>query len=98
MAARSSRQLALATLAFTACFAAWSLISPFAKSFKADLDLSYTQALLLTAVPVVLGSLLRVPLGIVTDRIGGRIVFSGLLAFSALPAIPSRKPTPISAP
>jgi NNP family nitrate/nitrite transporter-like MFS transporter len=79
--------LALATLAFTICFAAWSLISPFAKTFKHDLGLSYTEALLLTAVPVVLGSLLRIPVGTLTDRYGGRLTFSALLAFSALPAV-----------
>ncbi|HET7744517.1 MAG TPA: MFS transporter [Gaiellaceae bacterium] len=79
--------LTLATLAFTVCFAAWSLISPFAKSFKADLGLSYTEALLLTAVPVLLGSLLRIPMGALTDRYGGRLMFSLLLAFSAVPAV-----------
>jgi MFS transporter, NNP family, nitrate/nitrite transporter len=79
--------LVLATLAFALCFTAWSLIAPFVKTFKADLGLNYTEALLLTAVPVVLGSLLRVPVGILTDRYGGRIVFALLLAFSALPAI-----------
>lgn len=83
----AGRNLWLATLAFTLCFAAWSLISPFAKTFKADLGLSYTEALFLTAVPVVLGSLLRVPLGVLTDRYGGRLMFSLLLAFSALPAV-----------
>lgn len=83
----AARNLLLATGAFALCFTAWSLIAPFAKTFKTDLHLSYTEALLLTAVPVVLGSLLRVPLGILTDRYGGRIVFSALLAFSALPAI-----------
>lgn len=77
----------LATAAFALCFTAWSLIAPFAKTFKRDLGLDYTEALLLTAIPVVLGSLLRVPLGILTDRVGGRLVFSGLLAFSALPAV-----------
>src|SRR5581483_2428984 len=61
---QSAWNLALATAAFTLCFAAWSLISPFAKSFKTDLGLSYTEALLLTAVPVVLGSLLRVPMAV----------------------------------
>lgn len=79
--------LLLATVAFACCFTAWSLIAPFAKTFKHDLGLNYTEALLLTAVPVVLGSLLRVPLGIATDRYGGRIVFSLLLAASALPAV-----------
>ena len=79
--------LAVSTLAFTICFAAWSLISPFAKSFKAEFNLSYTEALLLTAVPVVLGSLLRIPMGSLTDRYGGRLMFSVLLAFSAIPAV-----------
>jgi NNP family nitrate/nitrite transporter-like MFS transporter len=77
----------LATVAFALCFTAWSLIAPFAKTFKDDLGLSYTEALLLTAVPVILGSLLRIPLGIVTDKVGGRLIFSALLAFSALPAV-----------
>jgi NNP family nitrate/nitrite transporter-like MFS transporter len=84
---RATANLLLATFAFALCFTAWSLIAPFAKTFKHDLGLNYTEALLLTAIPVVLGSLLRVPLGIVTDRFGGRIVFSLLLAFSALPAV-----------
>jgi NNP family nitrate/nitrite transporter-like MFS transporter len=84
---RAHRNLGLATLAFTLCFAAWSLISPFAKSFKHDLGLSYTEALLLTAVPVVLGSLLRIPVGTLTDRYGGRLMFTALLAFSAVPAV-----------
>ena len=84
---RAAANLALATGAFALCFTAWSLIAPFAKTFKHDLGLDYTEALLLTAIPVVLGSLLRVPLGILTDRVGGRLVFSALLAFSALPAI-----------
>jgi NNP family nitrate/nitrite transporter-like MFS transporter len=79
--------LILATAAFALCFTAWSLIAPFAKTFKHDLGLDYTEALLLTAIPVVLGSLARVPLGIATDRYGGRLVFSLLLAFSALPAV-----------
>src|SRR5215831_3829130 len=81
------RNLLLATAAFALCFTGWSLIAPFAKTFKADLGLDYTKALLLTAVPVVLGSLARVPLGILTDRYGGRIVFTLLLAVSALPPI-----------
>jgi MFS transporter, NNP family, nitrate/nitrite transporter len=84
---RAHRNLGLATLAFTLCFAAWSLISPFAKSFKHELGLNYTEALLLTAVPVVLGSLLRIPVGTLTDRYGGRLMFTGLLALSAVPAV-----------
>jgi len=84
---RPTWNLALGTLAFALCFTAWSLIAPFAKTFKHDLGLNYTQALLLTAVPVVLGSLLRIPMGVLTDRYGGRLIFSMLLVASALPAI-----------
>jgi NNP family nitrate/nitrite transporter-like MFS transporter len=83
----ATANLVLATVAFALCFTAWSLVAPFAKTFKHDLGLNYTEALLLTAIPVVLGSLARVPLGIATDRLGGRVVFSLLLAFSALPAV-----------
>jgi NNP family nitrate/nitrite transporter-like MFS transporter len=83
----ATRNLVLATLAFALCFTAWSIIAPFAKTFKKELDLSYTEALLLTAVPVVLGSLLRIPLGYVTDRRGGRLVFTALLVASAVPAV-----------
>jgi MFS transporter, NNP family, nitrate/nitrite transporter len=85
--ATPSWNLALATLAFALCFTSWSLVAPFAKTFKADLGLNYTQALLLTAVPVILGSMLRIPMGVLTDRYGGRKIFAGLLAFSALPAV-----------
>jgi hypothetical protein len=56
---RAAANLVPATCAVALCFTAWSLIAPFAKTFKHDLGLNYTQVLLLTAIPVVLGSLLR---------------------------------------
>ena len=65
---------------------AWSLIAPLAKTFQDDLDLSNTRTLMLTAVPVVLGSLLRIPVGALTDRLGGRVMFPIVLAVSAVPA------------
>ena len=55
--------LALATLAFVVCFAVWGLISPLAPLFGDLYKLSATQVGLLVAVPVVLGSLARIPLG-----------------------------------
>jgi len=82
-----ARNLALATLAFALCFSVWGLIAPLAKKFQDDLDLSSTETLFLTAVPVVLGSLFRIPMGALTDRYGGRRMFAALLAFSALPAV-----------
>jgi NNP family nitrate/nitrite transporter-like MFS transporter len=84
---RPGWNLALATLAFMACFSAWGLIAPLAKKFQDTLDLSSTSTLFLTAVPVILGSLLRIPMGMLTDRFGGRRMFAFILGFSALPAI-----------
>jgi NNP family nitrate/nitrite transporter-like MFS transporter len=84
---RPGWNLALATLAFMACFSAWGLIAPLAKKFQDTLGLSSTATLFLTAVPVVLGALMRIPMGMLTDRYGGRRMFAAILAFSALPAV-----------
>jgi NNP family nitrate/nitrite transporter-like MFS transporter len=75
--------LAMATLAFAVAFAGWSLLSPLASRIQQNLGLSEFQTSLLIAVPVILGSLLRIPLGIITDRYGGRLVFSLLLLLMA---------------
>ena len=82
----ATRNLVLATGAFAVAFVGWSLIAPLAKRFQDDLDLSNTRTLMLTAVPVVLGSLLRIPVGALTDRLGGRVMFPIVLAVSAVPA------------
>ena len=71
------RHLLLGTVSFTVCFAAWGLISAFAPHFRQLLHLSATQTAFLVAVPVLLGSLARIPMGMLTDRFGGRVVFSG---------------------
>lgn len=83
----ATRNLALATLAFALCFTTWGLIAPLAKRFQDDLDLSSTATAVLIAIPVVLGSLLRIPVGLLTDRLGGRRMFPAILALSAPPAI-----------
>lgn len=82
----ATRNLVLATSAFAVAFVGWSLIAPLAKRFQDDLDLSNTRTLMLTAVPVVLGSLLRIPVGALTDRLGGRVMFPIVLGVSAIPA------------
>ncbi|MGE5691433.1 MAG: nitrate/nitrite transporter [Pseudomonadota bacterium] len=83
----ATRNLVLATIAFALCFSAWGLIAPLAKRFEDDFDLSSTETAFLVAVPVVLGSLLRIPVGALTDRYGGRRMFSLLLLASAPPAL-----------
>jgi len=84
--ANATRNLVLATLAFAVAFVGWSLIAPLGKRFQDDLDLTNTRTLMLTAVPVVLGSLLRIPVGALTDRLGGRVMFPVVLGISAIPA------------
>src|SRR5579872_4144644 len=79
------RHLALGTISFTVCFAAWGLIAAFAPRFREAYHLTASQTALLVAIPVVLGSLARIPMGILTDRFGGRMVFSILMAAVAIP-------------
>ena len=71
--------LTMGTLAFAVAFATWSLLSPLVTGIQKDLGLSELETSILLAVPVILGSLMRIPLGIMTDRFGGRRVFTGLL-------------------
>ncbi|WP_432968953.1 MFS transporter [Dactylosporangium sp. CA-233914] len=72
---RRALMLALATVGFAVNFWAWALLSPLAPKFKDALHLSSFQQALLVAVPVVVGSIGRIPVGALTDRYGGRIMF-----------------------
>jgi NNP family nitrate/nitrite transporter-like MFS transporter len=83
----AGRQLALATIAFTASFYAWSLLGPLAPDLQDELGLSDIQTSAMVAVPVLLGSLMRIPLGWLTDRLGGRRVFTALLIYTPLPLV-----------
>jgi MFS transporter, NNP family, nitrate/nitrite transporter len=58
-------------------FWAWALLSPLGPKFKDVLHLTPIQQALVVAVPVVVGSLGRIPVGAFTDRFGGRMMFSG---------------------
>ena len=82
--ASQNRHLLLGTVSFTVCFAAWGLVSAFAPHFRQLLHLSATQTAFLVAVPVLLGSLARIPMGMLTDRFGGRIVFSALMFLESI--------------
>src|SRR5437773_5613414 len=79
------RHIALGTISFAVCFAAWGLIAAFAPRFRETFHLTPSQTALLIAVPVLLGALARIPLGILTDRYGGRVIFSILMAVVAVP-------------
>ena len=79
------RHVALGTVSFTVCFAAWGLISAFAPRFREAFHLTASQTAFLVAVPVLLGSLARIPMGMLTDRFGGRAMFALLMAVVAAP-------------
>jgi NNP family nitrate/nitrite transporter-like MFS transporter len=83
----NARELALATVAFTLCFYAWSLLGPLGPDLQDQLGLSEGELALTVSIPVLLGSLMRIPLGVLTDRYGGRRVFTALMAFTPLPLI-----------
>ena len=75
----------MSTLAFTVCFAAWMLFAVIGIPLKAELGLNQTQFGLLAATPVLTGALARLPLGMWTDRFGGRIVFFLLMLSTVAP-------------
>jgi NNP family nitrate/nitrite transporter-like MFS transporter len=86
-----NRHLGLSTVSFAVCFAMWGLISARGPLLRQTFGLTNTQAAFLVVVPVLLGSLARIPAGMLTDRFGGRGVFTGLMLLVAAAAavIPS---------
>ncbi|MFC8736634.1 MFS transporter [Streptomyces sp. NPDC057176] len=79
--------LALATAGFAVNFWAWALLSPLGPRFKESLGLTSFEQSLLVAVPVVVGSLGRIPVGALTDRYGGRVMFPLVSAATIVPVL-----------
>lgn len=82
----ANRILFLNTLAFTFCFAVWTMYGVLI-TFLVDsryLILDKSQIGWLIGVPILTGSITRLPIGLLTDRIGGKPVFLGVMFFSAL--------------
>jgi NNP family nitrate/nitrite transporter-like MFS transporter len=77
--------LAVSTLAFTVCFAIWMMFAVIGIPIKKVLSLNETQFGILVATPVLTGSLIRLPLGMWTDKFGGRIVFFLLMLSTVAP-------------
>lgn len=80
------RALFLSTTAFAVSFAVWGLIAALAPTFSQVYGLSAKSKSLLIAIPVLLGSLGRIPAGMLADRFGGRRVFAALLVLSSIPS------------
>ncbi|AZM52655.1 MFS transporter [Streptomyces sp. WAC 01529] len=85
--AAAYRNLAVATVGFTLTFWAWDLVAPLGSDFKDRLGLSSFEQSLLVAVPVIVGSLGRVPVGALTDRYGARLMFPLVSALTIVPVL-----------
>ncbi|SED73902.1 MFS transporter, NNP family, nitrate/nitrite transporter [Streptomyces sp. 2131.1] len=81
------RNLIVATVGFTLTFWAWNLIAPMSGDYKDRLDLNSFQQSLLVAVPVLVGSLGRIPVGALTDKYGARLMFPVTSALTILPVL-----------
>ena len=75
----------MSTLAFTVCFMIWMMFAVIGIPIKQTLGLNETQFGLLIAMPVLTGSLIRLPLGMLTDKFGGRIVFFVIMISTVIP-------------
>ncbi|MFQ5420477.1 MAG: nitrate/nitrite transporter, partial [Anaerolineae bacterium] len=85
--AKSYTVLTLNTIAFTICFACW-MLNGVLVTFLVDngvFDWDAAQMGTLIGIPVLTGSIMRLPLGILTDKFGGRPVYAGLMLLSAIP-------------
>lgn len=83
---RALRILALNTIAFTVCFAVWTMYGVLV-TFLVDhgyLQIDKAQMGWLIGIPILTGSVMRLPLGLLTDRLGGKPVFIGVMVFAAL--------------
>lgn len=76
--------LIVSTLAFTICFAAWTIFSILGIKIKQELALSNTEFAFLVSTPILTGSLSRLFLGIWTDQFGGRIIFCIVMIISGI--------------
>jgi NNP family nitrate/nitrite transporter-like MFS transporter len=84
---RPAVMLGVAVLGFAINFWAWALLSPLAIRFKAELTLTAFQQALVVAVPVLVGALGRIPVGALTDRYGGRVMFPVVSLATVVPVL-----------
>jgi len=81
---QQNQALGMSTLAFTVCFAVWTIFSIIGVQIKQELGLSETQFGLLVATPVLTGSISRIFLGVISEQYGGRIMFPIQMVTTAL--------------
>jgi len=83
--ANARRVLVISTIGFTVAFAVWVMFAIVGVPLREEFGLTDGEFALLVAIPILIGSVLRVPFGIWTDRFGGRAMFTLLLAMTAVP-------------
>src|SRR5215467_12522311 len=83
----SALQLTLGTVAFALCFAVFGSVSAMMPVLRKQFHLAPVQTSIAMAIPVLLGSLGRIPLGMLADRLGGRKVFAWTMAASVVAAL-----------
>ncbi|MFC5704273.1 nitrate/nitrite transporter [Cohnella faecalis] len=83
----STRALLFSTLAMSASFVVWNLFSPLATRIQEMYGLTTIEKSVLVAAPVLLGSVLRIPMGIYTDRFGGKKTFAATMLFLIVPLL-----------
>ncbi|HLT83307.1 MAG TPA: MFS transporter [Phototrophicaceae bacterium] len=79
--------LALATVGFLVNFWAWNLIAPLGNTYGGELELTAFQVSVAVAVPVIVGSLGRIPVGALTDRFGARVMFPAVSIVTIIPTL-----------
>jgi NNP family nitrate/nitrite transporter-like MFS transporter len=79
--------LLLSTVAMIIAFAVWSVFSPIASTLQEQYHLSETQRSFIIVIPILLGSIMRIPMGIIADKFGARKVYTLTMLFSILPMI-----------
>jgi MFS transporter, NNP family, nitrate/nitrite transporter len=82
-----NRMLLLATIGFLVNFWAWALIGPLGATYGEDFSLSAFQVSVIVAVPVIVGSLGRIPVGALTDRFGARVMFPAVSLLTIVPVL-----------
>ncbi len=81
----AKRVLITATVVFVLFFAVWVMFAIVGLPMRKEMKLTESQFALLIAIPILSGSILRIPVGMLTDKIGGRVMMIGLLLITAVP-------------
>ena len=84
---RSAQILTLNTIAFTVCFAVWTMNGVLVTYLVDQGVFAWDKAMIgwLIGIPVLTGSIMRLPIGVLTDKYGGRIVYGILMLIAAVP-------------